>query len=148
VPILGAEPARIAYTRTLTRRVRRMTRAALLERLQFSARPGAAADRERLRSTSDSHLALGDSHVPNVRANVWYPSRDPRNREFGQISAELPVVCRGGRRRSLPEIVCPEPLDWARAADDVRRARATKLEPRAFLRALPVFRYRRHARRS
>ena len=142
IPILGTQPARIAFTRTLTRRVRRVTREALLERLQFSERPGAAEDRSRLRSAPDHHLALVDPHAPNVRANVWYRSRDSRNRDCVQISAEVPILYSTGRRRALPEIVYPDAADWARTADGPRRPRATKLEAEPFLRTLPVFRYR------
>jgi hypothetical protein len=142
VPILGAQPVRIAYTRTLTRRVQRVTREALLERLQFSEKPDAPSDRERLRSVPDSHLALVDPHVPNVRANIWYRSRDARNRDCVQVAAELPLVYRAGRRPALPEIVFPDAADWAREADGPRRPRATKLEAEPFLRTLPVFRYR------
>lgn len=147
VPVLGARPARIAYTRTLTRRVRRQTRDALLERLRFSEKPGAAEDRERLRAISDAHLALVDPHIPNVRANVWYESRDAGRRDCVQISAELPIIYRGGRRPALPEVVYPEPTDWERGADAPRRPRATSLEPAAFLQTLPVFRYRAALRR-
>jgi hypothetical protein len=147
VPILGAYPARIAYTRTLTRRVRRMTREALLERLQFSDKPRAAEDRQRLRSTPDVHLALVDPHVPNVRANVWYQSRDSRNRDCVQLSAELPILYRAGRRPALPEISFPDAADWAREADGPRRPRATKLEPEPLLATLPVYRYRPPPRR-
>lgn len=124
------------------RRVRRMTRDALLERLQFSDKPGAAADRARLRRSTDSHLALVDRHAASVRANIWFQSRDARNRDCRQLSAELPLIYRGGRRPALPEIVYPDPAGWARDADGPRRPRATKLEPEAFLRTLPVFRYR------
>jgi len=142
VPILGAQPARIAFTRTLTRRVRRLTREALFERLEFSGKPGAAEDRERLRAAPDSHFALADPHIPNVRANVWYQARDARNRDCVQISAELPIIYRCGRSPTLPAISFPDSADWARAADGPRRPRTTKLEPDAFLRTLPVFRYR------
>jgi hypothetical protein len=147
IPILSTQPARIAYTRTLTRRVRRVAREALLERLQFSEKPGAAEDRERLRSVPDSHLALVDPHAPNVRANVWYQSRDARNRDCVQISAELPILYSAGRRPALPEIIYPSSEDWARTAEGPRRPRATKLEPDPFLRTLPVFRYRAAAPR-
>ena len=142
VPILGAQPVRIAFTRALTRRVRRVTRDALLERLEFSDKPGAAEDRQRLRSLTDRHLALVDPHAPNVRANVWYRSRDARNRDCVQISAELPILYREGRQRGLPEIAYPNAAGWARTAGGPRRPRATKLEAEAFLRTLPVFRYR------
>ncbi len=147
LPILGAQPTRIAYTRALTRRVRRMTREALLDRLQFSDKPGAAEDRARLRAATDAHLALVDPHVPNVRANVWYQSRDSRNRDCVQLSAELPLLYRAGRRPALPEITFPDAADWARVADGPRRPRATKLEPEPFLSTLPVFRYRPPPRR-
>jgi hypothetical protein len=142
VPILGAYPVRIAYTRALTRRVRRMTREALLERLRFSDKPGAAEDRARLQSTADRHLALVDPHVANVRANVWYQSRDARNRDCVQLSAELPILYRAGRRQALPAISFLSAADWARAADGPRRPRATRLEPEPFLQTLPAFRYR------
>jgi hypothetical protein len=147
IPVLGAQPVRIAYTRTLTRRVRRLTREALLERLEFSDKPGAAEDRARLRSTADAHLALVDPHVPNVRANVWYQSRDARNRDCVQLSAELPLLYRSGRRPALPEIIFPDAADWARVADGPRRPRTTKLEPDPFLTTLPVYRYRPPPRR-
>ncbi len=147
VPILGAQPARIAYTRTLTRRVRRQTRDALLERLRFSEKPGAAEDRARLRAIPDAHLALVDPHLPNVRANVWYRSRGAARRDCVQIGAELPIIFRGGRRPALPVIVFPEPTDWERGADAPRRPRATRLEPAPFLQTLPVFRYRAALRR-
>jgi len=147
IPVLGAQPVRIAYTRTLTRRVRRMTREALFERLEFSDRPGATEDRARLRSVPDAHFALADPHVPNVRANVWYQSRDARNRDCVQLSAELPILFRAGRRAALPEIIFPGPADWARTADAPRRPRATKLEPEPFLTTLPVYRYRPPPRR-
>jgi hypothetical protein len=147
IPVLGAQPSRIAFTRTLTRRVRRVTREALLERLEFSDKPGAAEDRQRLRSTLERHLALVDPHSPNVRANVWYHSRDARNRDCVQLSAEIPILYREGRRRELPEIVYPDAADWARTADGPRRPRATKLEAEPFLRTLPVFRYRAPAPR-
>jgi hypothetical protein len=147
VPVLGATPVRIAFTRTLTRRVRRVTRDALLERLEFSEKPGAAEDRQRLRASPDRHLALVDPHSPNVRANVWYHSRDARNRDRVQIGAELPILYREGRRRELPEIGYPDPADWARSADGPRRPRAAKLEAEPFLSTLPVFRYRPVPRR-
>ncbi len=142
VPVLGAQPSRIAFTRTLTRRVRRTTREALLERLALSDKPLAAADRERLLSTRDPEFAVVDPHAPNVRANIWYRARDARNRDCVQLSAEVPLLFGEGRRRELPEIVYPDAADWARTADGPRRPRATKLEDRPFLRTLPVFRYR------
>jgi hypothetical protein len=142
VPVLGALPSRIAFTRTLTRRVRRATREALLERLALSDKPLAADDRARLLSTRDPEFAVVDPHAPNVRANIWYRSRDARNRDCVQVSAEVPILFGEGRRRELPEIVYPDAEEWARTADGPRRPRATKLEAQPFLRTLPVFRYR------
>jgi hypothetical protein len=147
VPILGARPTRIAFTRTLTRRVRRVPREVLLKRLEFSDKPAAAEDRARLRAATDRQFALVDPHSPNIRANIWYHSRDAHNRDCVQISAELPILYREGRPRALPEIAYPDAADWARTADSPRRPRATKLEADPFLRTLPVFRYRTLPRR-
>ncbi len=143
VPVLAGEPARVAFTRTLTRRVKRVAREALLARLQESERPGADRDRARLRALRDSHLALVEPHAPNIRANVWLRAPDGSGRQTLQVAAELPLLYRATRGRGLPDIIYPSAADWARNADSPRRPRVTRLESEPYLQTLAAYRYRR-----
>jgi hypothetical protein len=141
IPILEATPTRIAFTRTLTRKVRRVTRQELFDRLQHAHTAAAAADRDRLLSISDGYLALAEPHSPNVRANVWYRDRDARSRDCVQLSAELPLLFRTQEPPALPEIGYPTENDWLRTADSARRPRQTQLEAAPWLGSLPAYRY-------
>jgi hypothetical protein len=63
---------------------------------------------------------------------------EPRRRGRIQISAELPLIYATGRRTEPPVVHFPaDPDDTPKP----QRNRESKLEPQAFLRSLPVYRY-------
>jgi hypothetical protein len=141
IPILGAVPVSVAYTRARTRSVYRKTVEALLAALEHSDSPRAIADRARLTAlpAAVTHLALVRDHYENIRANVTYDGLDPRGRGRTQVAAELPLLYPLRRQTTAPRVTFPSPPD--RQTPDARRQRRSKLEPRPFLEALPVFRY-------
>jgi hypothetical protein len=139
IPILDAPPATVTYTRANTRSVYRKTIDDIADMLQNSNSPAAIADRERLASLDRriSHLALVKERYQNIRANVLYARLDSKGRGRIQISAELPLIYATGRRTEPPEVHFPAPDDTPKP----QRTRESKLEPQAFLRSLPVYRY-------
>lgn len=146
IPILGAVPASVAYTRARTRSVYRKTVEALLAALEHSDSPRAIADRARLVAlpAAVTHLALVRDHYENIRANVTYDGLDRRGRCRTQVAAELPLLYPLRRQTMAPRVTFPLPLDEQRLT--ALRQRRSKLEPRPFLVALPVFRYLPDAR--
>jgi hypothetical protein len=113
IPILGAPPATVTYTRANTRAVYRKTveeSAAMLENLSS---PAAIADRELLLKLDRrvTHLALVKDRYQNIRANVLYARLDPKGRGRVQIAAELPLMyntgARRGRRTEPPDVYFP-----------------------------------------
>jgi hypothetical protein len=139
VPILGAPPASVRYTRAHTRSVYRKSLSEIDEMLSNLESPMAAADRERLRSLErkDTHLALARYRYENIRANVLYTRLDSRGRGRVQIGAELPIMYATGRHATAPEVHFPD----AESSLQARKSRAPKLEPKPFLSSLPVYRY-------
>jgi hypothetical protein len=140
IPILGAPPTSITYTRANTRAVYRKSVDALYDLLSDSDSPTAAADRARLSSLDrrETHLALVKQRYANIRANVVYAHLDPRGRGRIQISAELPLLYGKGRRTELPRVQFPLLDEVARLP---RRKRESKLEAAPFLQSIPVYRY-------
>jgi hypothetical protein len=139
IPLLGATPQSVAYTRANTRAVYRKSVYEIEEMLATMEGPTALADRERLAilPRRETHLALTKEHYQNIRANILYAHLDPRGRGRIQISAELPLLYPRGRRATPPEVRFPrEPT-----ADAPARVRRSKLEPQPFLASLPVYRY-------
>lgn len=141
IPILGAVPASVAYTRARTRSVYRKTVEALLAALEHSDSPSAIADRARLAAlpAGVTHLALVRDHYENIRANVTYQGLDPCGRGRTQVAAELPLLYPLRRQTTAPRVTFPSLPD--QQPPGVPRQRRCKLEPRPFLEALPVFRY-------
>ena len=144
IPILGAPPATVTYTRANTRAVYRKSIDEIADMLSNIHSSTAAADRERL-ATLDrrvTHLALVKERYQNIRANVLYARLDPKGRGRIQIGAELPLIyatgARRGRRTEPPEVHFPADGD---DSPEPKRTRVSKIEPRAYLGSLPVYRY-------
>ena len=140
IPILGAPPKSVTYTRANTRAVYRRTVeeiAAMLANLNSAA---ASADRELLSNLDRrvTHLAFVKDRYQNIRANVLYARLDPKGRGRIQIAAELPLIYATGRRTELPEVNFPVEADNPGKAP---RIRESKIELQPFLRSLPVYRY-------
>jgi hypothetical protein len=141
IPVLGAPPKSVTYTRANTRSVYRKSVDEIADLLQNLNSPAAFADREHL-ATLDrrvTHLALVKERYQNIRANVLYARLDPKGRGRVQISAELPIMYATGRRTEPPEVHFAEDPD---NQDQPQRTRVSKLEPDPLLRSLPVYRYR------
>jgi hypothetical protein len=139
VPILAVPPAAVTYTRANTRSVYRKTVDQIADMLSNVSSPAAIADRERL-ATLDrrtTHLALVRYRYENIRANILYARLDSKGRGRIQIAAELPIIYATGRRTESPEIHFLDDTDSSKP----QRTRASRLEPQAFLRSLPVYRY-------
>jgi hypothetical protein len=140
IPILGAPPVSITYTRANTRSVYRKSIDELYELLNNSEGPMASADRARLATLNrgETHLALVKEHYKNIRANVLYSRLDARGRGRIQIAAELPLLYAKGRRAEPPLVQFPSA---DAAAEPPRRVRKSKLEAAPFLQSIPVYRY-------
>ena len=147
IPILTGRVARVVYTRACTRAVYRKTRDEIAAMLIATDRPGADEDRAKLAAlpARETHLALVKEHYTNVRANVWFHGLDSRNRGRVQVSAELPLLYPLGRSKETPEIVYPGAEQGGTPSP---RQRTGKLESKAFLESLPIFRYRAADRRA
>jgi hypothetical protein len=93
------------------------------------------------RDRRTTHLALVRYRYQNIRANILYARLDPKGRGRDQTSAELPLIyatgARRGRRSEPPEINFPADAD---DSTKLQRIRESKIEPRAFLGSLPVYR--------
>lgn len=142
IPMLGAAPERITFTRAHTRSVYRKRVEDIQTILMNQDGPYASADRARLDSLSprETHLAMVREHYENVRANVNYHGLDKRGRGRVQIGAELPLMYTASRRFTPPEIGFPAPLAEANEKKK-RRPRTSRIEAEPFLRSLPVHRY-------
>lgn len=141
IPILERPPASIGYVRAVTRAVYRRSREAVLEMLEHSAHPEAAADRARIRACRDRWFAQVDEHAPNVRANVVFDGLDRRGRGRVQVRAELPLLFVLGRSGGWPEIRFPS----GPGADRPTRQRAGLLEAEPYLASVRIVRYAREA---
>jgi hypothetical protein len=141
IPILGAPPASVTYTRANTRAVYRKSLEEIDELLQNREGPAATADRQRLETLDrrETHLALVKARYQNIRANVLYARLDTRGRGRIQISAELPLLYAKNRRVVSPEVRFPASGDPANPS----RARQPRLEPVPFMHSIPVYRYAR-----
>jgi hypothetical protein len=139
IPILGAPPAAVSYTRANTRSVYRKSIGDIFDMLSNVDSPVAAADRERLSMLDQrqTHLAIARFRYENIRANVLYSRLDSRGRGRIQISAELPLIYATGRSPITPEVQFPA----ERHSSQSRKGRTALLEPEPFLRSLPVYRY-------
>lgn len=142
IPVLGAPPASVTYTRARTRAVYRKTVEEVATLLMTMDGPSAGHDRAMIASLSPSelHLAFVKEHYTNIRANIVYDRLDARGRGRVQVVAELPLLYANGRHPNPPEVHFPatEPDPNGRTA---RRARQSKLEPNPYLQSLPVYRY-------
>ncbi len=141
IPILGAQPISIAYTRARTRAVYRKTVAQIGDLLQQSDAPAAVRDRARLEGlrASETHLALVRDHYENIRANIVYDGLDRRGRGRIMISAELPILFLQKTGAAPPRIQFPE--DVADGGKPARKPRRSLIEPEPWLESLPVHRY-------
>jgi hypothetical protein len=140
IPILGAPPVTITYTRARTRAVYRKSIDELYQMLTLMEGPQAAADRARLSTLGpkDKYLALTKPHYDNIRANITYSRLDSRGRV--QLAAELPLLYTAGRWPSPPEVKYPAPVD--ELANQPRRTRQSALESEPFLQSIPAYRYK------
>jgi hypothetical protein len=141
IPLLGAPPVTITYTRARTRAVYRKSIDELYQMLALLEGPQAAADRARLSSLTpkDKYLALTKAHYDNIRANITYSRLDSRGRGRVQLAAELPLLYTAGRWPTPPEVNYPA------AAEELekqpRRSRQSALETEPFLESMPAYRY-------
>lgn len=144
IPLLGAAPERISFTRARTRSVYRKSIEDIQTILMNQDGPYASADRARLETLGpgETHLALVREHYENVRANVTYHGLDRRGRGRVQIGAELPLMYTASKRFAPPEIRFPGPSAEA-SEEKMRQPRASKIEAEPFLRSLSVHRYSR-----
>jgi hypothetical protein len=141
IPILGAPPVSITYTRARTRAVYRKSIDELYQLLTLMEGPQAAADRARLSTLGpkDKYLAVTKPHYENIRADITYSRLDSRGRGRVQLAAELPLLYTAGRWPTPPEVNYPAPAD--EAAEKARRTRQSPLEPQPFLESIPAYRY-------
>jgi hypothetical protein len=139
IPILGAPPASVTYTRANTRAVYRKSIDEISEMLANLEGATAISDRALLLTLKarETHLALVRDRYQNIRANVLLARLDARGRGRIQISAELPLMYATGRRSQHPEVHFPAGTDEPQP----RRIRQSQLEAHPFLRSLPVYRY-------
>jgi hypothetical protein len=140
IPVLAVAPASVTYTRARTRAVYRKTVAEIAAILDGQEGLRALEDLERLSSLpkGEKHLALVKDHYENVRANIVYRGLDKRGRGRVQMSAELPLMYAVGRNPEKPKVRFPGAED-----DDSRpkRVRKSKLQEKAFLSTVGVWRY-------
>ena len=141
IPILGAPPVSISYTRARTRAVYRKSLDEIYQMLQLLEGPTAGADRARLSTLgpNDKYLAVAKSHYDNIRANITYSRLDSRGRGRVQLAAELPLLYTAGRRPTPPEVNYPTAVE--ELAKQPRRIREPSLEPEPFLQSIPAYRY-------
>jgi hypothetical protein len=141
VPILGAPPVSITYTRARTRAVYRKSIDELYQMLTLMEGPQTAADRARLSTLGpkDKYLALTKAHYNNIRANITYSRLDSRGRGRVQLAAELPLLYTAGRRPAPPEVNYPTSVE--ELAKQPRRIRESPLEPEPFLQSISAYRY-------
>jgi hypothetical protein len=142
IPILGAPPATITYTRARTRAVYRKSLDELYQMLALMEGATAATDRARLDTLRPDEKCLGvtKAHYDNIRANITYARLDSRGRGRVQLAAELPLLYTAGRWPTPPAVKYPAPEDDA--TDHPRRTRQSELEPEPFLRSIAAYRYR------
>jgi hypothetical protein len=107
IPILGASPESVTFTRARTRAVYRKSVEELYNLLATSEGPTASADRARLAALAlrETHLALVKDYYENIRANVVYRRLDTRGRGRVQVAAELPLLYAHGRN-PIPPRAC------------------------------------------
>jgi hypothetical protein len=148
IPILGAPPLSVTYTRANTRAVYRRTIDEIHTLLLLMEGTDAAADRARLSTLSlgETHLALVKPHYRNIRANVLFARLDRRGRGRMQISAELPLMYATGRHSEAPRVTFPVAED--EVSNQPPRARESQLEAKPFLSSLPVWRYVKQGKRQ
>jgi hypothetical protein len=141
IPILGAPPVTITYTRARTRSVYRKSIDELCQMLTLMEGPKAATDRARLSTLDpkDKYLALTKAHYDKIRANITYSRLDYRGRGRIQLAAELPLLYTAGRWPTPPEVRYPAPAD--ESAEKPRRSRQSELEETPFLESIPAYRY-------
>lgn len=140
IPVLAVAPASVTYTRARTRAVYRKTVAEIATMLDGREGLTALEDLERLSSLpkGEKHLALVRQHYENIRANVVYRGLDKRGRGRVQVSAELPLMYALGRHPEKPEVKFP---GSASEDSEPKRVRKSKLQEKAFLQTLGVWRY-------
>jgi hypothetical protein len=141
IPLLGAPPVSVSYTRAHTRAVYRKSIDELYELLAPMEGPTAAADRARLATLGpkDHYLAVTKPHYENIRANITYARLDSRGRGRVQLAAELPLMYSAGRWPRPPEVNYPAAADERGA--EPRRVRESTLEPQPFLESVQAYRY-------
>lgn len=140
IAVLGpAVPRSVSYTRARTRSVYRKPVEDVVRMLENGDGPKAAADRARLAALprGEAHLAQVRDHYENIRANVVYVAPDGERRRV-QLAAELPLLYLATRGTPAPLVTFPA----LREPDAPVRRRVSRLESRAFLETLPVYRYR------
>ncbi len=141
IPVLGATPVSITYTRARTRAVYRKTIADIGNLLQQSDAPAAIRDRSKLGElrAAETHLALVRDHYENIRANIVYGGLDRRGRGRIMISAELPVMFLHKAGQPPPRVQFPVTAEDADKRP--RKARRSMISPEPWLETLPVHRY-------
>ncbi len=142
LPILGAVPQSIAYTRARTRAVYRKTIEQIGDLLQSNDSPAAIRDRARLSTlrATETHLALVREHYENIRANIAYVGLDRRGRGRVMISAELPILYWRKPGMREPRVQFPSLADSGEPTR-ARKPRKSLVEPDPWLESLPVYRY-------
>lgn len=143
IPILGAPPASISYTRARTRAVYRKSIDEIYRMLELLEGPAAGADRARLSTLGpkEKFLAVAKAHYDNIRANITFSRLDSRGRGRVQLAAELPLLYSAGRRPTPPVVSYPTSIE--ELAKQPRRVREPSLEPEPFLQSIPAYRYLR-----
>lgn len=143
IPLLGAPPVSVTYTRANTRAVYRKTLDEIHTQLLTMQGPDASQDRARLETLDlhETHLALVKQRYQNIRANILLARLDRRGRGRMQISAELPLMYATGRHSEPPQVNFPVPQD--ETSTMAPRSRESQLEAKPFLKSLPVWRYAR-----
>ena len=141
VPILGAPPRLVTYTRARTRSVYRKSVEELATMLMGHEGRDAERDRARLTTLSpaEQHLALVRERYENIRANVAYHRLDRRGRGRVQLGAELPILYPHARTPVSPDVRFPQTASTDPAAP--LRRRTPQIDPVPFLQTLPVHRY-------
>jgi hypothetical protein len=141
IPLLGAPPVTITYTRARTRAVYRKSIDELYELLAPLESPAAASDRARLETLPpfENYLAVTKAHYDNIRANITYARLDARGRGRVQMAAELPLLYTAGRYSGPPDIRYPDAA--TEGADHPRRSRQGELQAAPFLQSIPAYRY-------
>jgi hypothetical protein len=145
IPVLGAPPATITYTRARTRAVYRKTVDEIYNLLAPMEGPGAGTDRARLETLppDERYLAVVKAHYDNIRANITYSRLDARGRGRVQLAAELPLLYAAGRKLIAP--VVNYPASAAEIDGSSRRRRKSEIEQEPFLQSIPAYRYLRSA---